>query len=1183
VVCTQGDGCKDGSCAAGVNACNCQNDGDCAGLGNVCTGLWFCSTGLGKCLRNPATVLQCANADDGPCATTVCDPSSAKCVQAPKNNGALCTDGNPCTSGESCQNGSCVGTLATAICPCLLDSDCNKFEDGDLCNGVLYCDKSAAVPECKPNLATVKTCPTVDNGPCSALVCSPADGSCKPKLAPDGAVCDDGSACALPGSCDAGTCVPGAAVDCNDDNPCTTDACGASGCYHANITGPCDDDTPCTVAMTCNAGKCTGGLAALWDKGLGVDAVPGPSRLARGPDGGVLVALQRKVANVDEVVVRLYSGGGEQLWQQVLQEDGGVQVRGLVWTGSAWWLGADIGATQNTQSSMQLYRLLPQGTVADTVAIGDPVLADGMQDLILLTNGDLVAAGWRNDPWGTLVQQQAYVVRVSGTGTVVWQQAFGGNFADRALSVLELGSGDLVALLDANMAPEKDFGTAQLVPLALATGTPGAATAVAGMAQALQLVAKAGPNTGTGWALGTELGGDDLLLVPLSSAGVPGPGHAVDTAGLNRVGSVVPLADGGLLAALQVSPGGDFQGELVRLDSAAWPLWRQPWSPGAADALQAAVELDDGAVAVLGMRDVSQASATPRLLRWSAFGHATCAAAGSCADLVLTACATADSCEVPTCSASTCGTAARTCADDGGCATESCNPALGCVSVAQTGNCNDDNSCTTQDSCKNGICASTPESCADNNACTLDYCGSNGTCTYQPMTGASCDDGNLCTTDLCVDTACVGTPLVCPDATSGNCPLMGTCKPTEGCGFAQPFASGSPTVTNLQYQTAGLFAGTTDLLLGGTIDPLGTTPLAYVERRFRDSSLYWGWTAPTGAGGLVGAALVGQDVVVVTTAPKYYVLNANTGVQSNSGTISIFSMLPVYTASGFADAEGVHFCGYDTTFNKLSCWDVSASGAQSVAGVVNFQSTYTDLQIRTTHKSGSQWVVGFDVQNSSRAAYYHAFDTTVAGSQSGGFGLPSATYNQYARKVLRLGTTVVFVGEAKRTADNGSDAVVVVKTATGSTSNLLKDNCPNGAAEDVVAGPVANSIVVVGRCAATNGANPRQFRARLDYQTTGKAHVQWLELGANAVEKDSLLAVTSAAPNRYLAAGYRFQFPNYVPTWLTFGIWGENSCLNNGQCFANSPADCDDGNPCTEETCTFMGAYNNETIAGACP
>jgi len=86
-------------------------------------------------------------------------------------------------------------------------------------------------------------------------------GGCLATSAP-GTSCDDHNACTAPDTCSGATCA-GAAIDCNDDNPCTDDACGASGCTHTNNTAACDDGSACTGGDVCAAGVCSAGATNL--------------------------------------------------------------------------------------------------------------------------------------------------------------------------------------------------------------------------------------------------------------------------------------------------------------------------------------------------------------------------------------------------------------------------------------------------------------------------------------------------------------------------------------------------------------------------------------------------------------------------------------------------------------------------------------------------------------------------------------------------------------------------------------------------------------------------------------------------------------------------------------------------------------------------------------------------------
>jgi hypothetical protein len=100
------------------------------------------------------------------------------------------------------------------------------------------------------------------------------------------APCDDGNGCTTNDTCQNGACVgtpvqcggdqcnpigcvsetstaflcvPGAPLNCDDGNPCTTDTCDPTlGCQHTFNTAACDDGNPCTTGDVCSNGVCAG-------------------------------------------------------------------------------------------------------------------------------------------------------------------------------------------------------------------------------------------------------------------------------------------------------------------------------------------------------------------------------------------------------------------------------------------------------------------------------------------------------------------------------------------------------------------------------------------------------------------------------------------------------------------------------------------------------------------------------------------------------------------------------------------------------------------------------------------------------------------------------------------------------------------------------------------------------------
>ena len=293
--CTAGESCKDDVCKG--DATNCDDSNPCtsdacetptgcvhkanAGPcddGNACTKSDACKDSACVGLPMSATT-DCDDAN--PCTKDSCTPQ-AGCQHA-NESGTSCQDGNNCTDNDICQNGKCQA--GTNVCDCKSDVDCAAQEDGNLCNGTLYCDTASAPYKCKIKESTVVNCDTSINSTCQSNACNPADGKCKLTYAQTGIACDkDSSVCTQNDACDGnGACTPGALVKCDDGNPCTDDSCDPkAGCTYKANSAPCNsDDSACTVGDVCKSGSCLPGdlkkcddsedcTADSCDKGTGV-------------------------------------------------------------------------------------------------------------------------------------------------------------------------------------------------------------------------------------------------------------------------------------------------------------------------------------------------------------------------------------------------------------------------------------------------------------------------------------------------------------------------------------------------------------------------------------------------------------------------------------------------------------------------------------------------------------------------------------------------------------------------------------------------------------------------------------------------------------------------------------------------------------------------------------------------
>lgn len=156
----------------------------------------------------------------------------------------------------------CANKGAAAICQvwsCLVGvctqtaiDDGAACADGSACTVGDACQAGACLP------GDVTTCE--DNNPCTTDACDPAQGCKHPT---NTLPCSDGNACTSGDHCLDGACLPGALTTCDDANVCTNDSCdGATGnCSHENNALPCDDSKSCTSGDTCVGGLCAGAKA----------------------------------------------------------------------------------------------------------------------------------------------------------------------------------------------------------------------------------------------------------------------------------------------------------------------------------------------------------------------------------------------------------------------------------------------------------------------------------------------------------------------------------------------------------------------------------------------------------------------------------------------------------------------------------------------------------------------------------------------------------------------------------------------------------------------------------------------------------------------------------------------------------------------------------------------------------
>jgi len=202
--------------------------------------------------------------DDGSdCTVDSCDEATGVCQHAPLTEGTECDDANPCTNEDKCTAGSCKGQLPAPDadilpeCKCVADENCAALEDGNPCNGTLFCNpQGGGQGICDVDPASLPPCD--DGVGCTDNLCDPGLGCSNPVVHE---VCADDVECSTDICHPIGDCINmGYGINCDDGNDCTFDACNMPiGCQHT----PLKNGTPCGVVEGwggCQDGQC----ACMW-------------------------------------------------------------------------------------------------------------------------------------------------------------------------------------------------------------------------------------------------------------------------------------------------------------------------------------------------------------------------------------------------------------------------------------------------------------------------------------------------------------------------------------------------------------------------------------------------------------------------------------------------------------------------------------------------------------------------------------------------------------------------------------------------------------------------------------------------------------------------------------------------------------------------------------------------------
>ena len=341
--CTSKDACQEGACLGAAVSCDEPPGPSCLNAKTLRTyaSPGVCSVGAceydttdttcpglcvdGSCATDPCAGVTCAS-PPGPCYEKAGSCVAGQCVYAPAAK--ACDDGDPCTADDACADGDCLGTPIGCQDPpasmCADEATLVVYSKSGVCDGgaCTYAEVEVPCPEgcqddaCVGDPCLGVTC-DVPPGPCYAETGGCEDGACSYALL-DGAACDDGDACTVEDTCQAGlckgkpkacktpplpscmgeltqllyaavgTCAPGGecvyaettkacqlackAGACTEDpcnevvcesnqDPCfeATGTCEGGACSYAYADGAtCSDGLACTTSDACESGACAG-------------------------------------------------------------------------------------------------------------------------------------------------------------------------------------------------------------------------------------------------------------------------------------------------------------------------------------------------------------------------------------------------------------------------------------------------------------------------------------------------------------------------------------------------------------------------------------------------------------------------------------------------------------------------------------------------------------------------------------------------------------------------------------------------------------------------------------------------------------------------------------------------------------------------------------------------------------
>jgi hypothetical protein len=596
-------------------------------------------------------------------------------------------------------------------------------------------DSIDAADAASPDVVTIPCVPSDcdDAQPCTSDACTPAGCVHAPNLLP----CSDGDACTDGDQCQGGACTPGKPHLCSDANPCTDDGCdGKLGCTFVPNTAPCSDSNVCTGGDACQGGVCLPGSASACDDG----------NLCTGDSCDTNLGCQHtpNAAGCD---------------------DGNACTTGDTCTAGACVPGKSLACNDGNPCTADSCdpaagcKSVPEAQPCDdgnACSVGDKCAGGVCQPGAPLDCDD--GNGCTSDvcqPSGTCAHAPNVAACTDGNVCTVGDACSGGTCQGGKAMVCD----------DGNPCTQD----------ACAVGLGCTATATSAPCSDGNVCTKTDLCAGGVCVPGPWLDCDD------------GNGCTSDAcdakAGCTHTANTAGCSDGDACTVGEACQAGTCQGGAPQPCNDGNPCTDDSCQGGSCKASPNKGPCSDGNACTQGDHCESGACAVLPVVcnDGNACTNDACNPAAGCQFSANTVgCDDGNACTVgDACAGSACKPGGVIgCSDGNPCTDDACSPKVGCAFAFNTAQCADGNACTQSDACKLGTCQGIPAKCDDANPCTSDLCDAIKGCIGLPLAG-TCSDGNACTiSDACDQGSCVGQPKVCDD---GLACTIDSCVAPKGC------------------------------------------------------------------------------------------------------------------------------------------------------------------------------------------------------------------------------------------------------------------------------------------------------------------------------------------------------------------------------------------------------------------